>query len=124
MLLKFCSLCLGMFSFEVCTLAMLGFQMKSSSCCTVQEYMAQWTARMAAADADYQSSLQASERAAVQQLPATLDAGPSKQHRNAAAAARYAPWVAEAVDVLHLLSSDRGARAADAIREQLLERDQ
>ena len=89
---------------------------------SVQEYMAQWTARMAAAEADYRASLQGSDKAAVQQLPA--QEGPSKPRSSTHAAARFAPWVAEAVDVLQLHSADGGSRATDAIREQLLERDQ
>ena len=84
--------------------------------------MAQWIARMAAAETDYRTSSDASLKILAQHQ--AQSGTQSQRGRNESAASHFGPWVAEAVEVVQLHSADRGARAADAIREQLMERDQ
>ena len=98
-------------------------RMSHTMTCHVQEYMAQWTARMAAAEGDYRTSADASRSIVDQHRSSCSDAGRPGRATDSASG-HFAPWIAEAIEVLQLASDDRGAKAADAIREQLMERDQ
>ncbi|KAK9810177.1 hypothetical protein WJX72_006177 [[Myrmecia] bisecta] len=99
-----------------------------------EKYMAEFIARLAAADAEYQESLALMERAR-----SGSEAGPSSHspradaassarassssHASAKSAATQPGWWLEALDLLSRHSTDGGERAAESIRTQLMERD-
>ena len=81
--------------------------------------MAQWTVRLATSHKDFVTAHQASDSIQPPLLAAgSSGAAPSRQQ------VRFAPWVVEITEVLQSVSGDSGARAVEAIKEQLLERDQ
>lgn len=78
---------------------------------------------MTASQGDYTASSDAS-RKIVHQHRAAQSRPSASSRASGSAAGHFSAWVTDAVDVLQLCSGDGGERATDAMREQLMERDQ